>query len=652
MREFRVLTGGYSAVYGGVAGGIVTVVTRAGANQLQGSLFEFFRNDAMDARGFFDIEKPDFTRHQFGASLGGPIVANHTFFFAAVEGLHERLGLTRVTTVPSAQARAGLLPDPARPGSTIAVNPLMRPYINLFPLSNGRDFGDGLAEYAFGALQKSDEAFGQLRIDHQLTANINAFGRYTFDDASKDEPTAFPGLPIDWDSRYHFATAQVDQIVSQHLVNTVRLGFSRTFIGQTDAGSRTTSLSVIPGRPLPQLQIGGMPNYGTLTASTTTASQDVWSLADEVSLSRGRHLFKIGGLLERFHADQDYQFYWGGRYTFPSVQRFVQGLPSVVLISLPGSDSVRELASTQFASYVHDDFRLASNLTLNLGVRWEFSTEPTEGRGLLVALPDPLHDTAVTQGELFRNHKANIAPRLGFAWSPGGRTIVSSAVGRYFDINSLPYIAQLLNNPPAFHQVTIANPAFPNTQFGSILPSLSVPSYDWRTPEMWHYNASVEHDLGKNMVVGRGVCRVARDPSGTGRRREHAQSRDPGRWHPVLSRRRAAAQPELWRDPASGDRQPLLVQRADPDGTPPDERRAAVPGRVHALQDDRRSAGEPADRSPRQYHADVLLRSPQLRSRSRGFRPASQSAGERGVGSAVLPIGTRSGGRTSRPTGR
>ena len=493
VREFRVLTGGYSAVYGGVAGGVVSIVTRSGANSFQGSLFEFVRNDALDARAFFDAEKPDFSRHQFGGSFGGPIAVNRTFFFGAAEGLREHLGVTKVTTVPSIQARSGQL---------VAINPVMQPYLDLFPLPNGRDFGGGLAEYSFGGVQESRDAFAQLRVDHALKTTVNVFARYTFDEASKNEPTAYPGLPIDWDSRYQFVTIQGDHVLNQHFVNTVRFGFSRTAIGQTDAGPRTaSSLSVIPGRPLPQLQIGGMPNFGTLTASTTTADQDVWSIADELTVARGRHLIKAGGVLERYRAEQDYQFYWGGRYTFPSVQRFLQGTPSVVLIALPGSDSVRELRSVQFGSYLQDEVRVASNLTLNLGVRWEFSTEPTEGRDLLVGLPDPLHDTTLTIGTLFKNHKGNIAPRVGASWKVNGRTTVSGTVGRFYDINTLPYIAQLLNNPPYFHQVTIANPAFPNTQFGGVQPSLSMPSYDWRTPNMWHYSVAAERDLGRNVAA-------------------------------------------------------------------------------------------------------------------------------------------------------
>lgn len=505
FQEFRVLTGGYSAQYGGAAGGIVSIVSRSGANRPQASVFEFFRNDALDAREVFDTEKPDFTRHQFGVSLGGPLVKNRSFLFGAVEVLRERLGLTRVTTVPSVAARNGLLPDPAIPGATIAVNPSVRPYLDLFPLPNGQDFGDGLAEHTFGAVQDTRQTFVQVRLDQTISDSQHVFVRATTDNAVLHQPANYPGLPIDWDSANRFVTAQAGQVIGSRAVNTIRVGYSRTNIGQTDAGPRSASasLAVVPGRPMPQLVIGGMPNFGTLTAPTTRAIQNLWSIADEVAVTRGAHLLKAGASLDHYDAFSDYQFYFGGRYSFPNVQRFLQGRPSVLLVALPGSDSVRNLTSMQFGSFVQAELRLAPTMTLNLGVRWEFSTEPQEQDGRLVTLIDPLRDTTVTVGQLLQNHKTNIAPRAAFSWRPGdGRTVISSSAGRFFDVNTLPFIGQLLNNPPFFTQVTINNPSFPNPPFGAApVPSLSVPSFDWKTPEMVHYNASVEREVGWQSAV-------------------------------------------------------------------------------------------------------------------------------------------------------
>jgi hypothetical protein len=499
IREFRVLTGAAGAAFGGTAGGTVNVVTRAGSNRVHGTAFEFLRNDALDARNYFDVDKPDFSRHQFGGSLGGPLLRSRSFVFGAAEGLYERLGLTRVTTVPSLAARDGGLPDPLRGGASIAVSPVIRPYLDLFPMPNGPDLGDGLAQHSFAAVREADEFFGQVRVDHTFDDRHHAFVRYTGNAASKNEPSLYPQLSVDWTSRSHFVTAQAGQIVGPSLVHSIRFGFSRTDIAQTDLGPRSAdpSLAVISGRPIPQLVIGGMPNFGTLTASATAAKQDIFSLSNELTVSRGAHLWKLGATIDRYLATQDYQFFFGGRYTFPNVQRFLQARPSVLLIALPGADPVRTLATTQVGVYAQNEVHLAPALTLNLGVRWEFATVPTEAEGRLVALVDPLRDTDVTVGRLLETTRANVAPRAAMSWRPGqGATLVSAAAGRFFDINVLPYVAQTLNNPPYFDQVTLPNPAFPTNFNVDLPPSLSVPRYDWRTPQMWHYSLSIERDVG------------------------------------------------------------------------------------------------------------------------------------------------------------
>ena len=129
VQEFRVLTSNYSAEYGRVAGGVFLAVTKSGTNELHGSVFEFLRNDVLDARNFFDAEKPPFRRNQFGLTFGGPLARNRTFFFGSYEGLRERKGITRVSVVPDEAARQGILP-----GQTpIAVDPRSAPILDLYP---------------------------------------------------------------------------------------------------------------------------------------------------------------------------------------------------------------------------------------------------------------------------------------------------------------------------------------------------------------------------------------------------------------------------------------------------------------------------------------------------------------------------------------
>src|SRR6266508_6164739 len=179
--EFQVLTNAYSAEFGRSAGGIINAVTRSGANDYHGSLFEFHRNSALDARNFFDPPsrpKPDFRRNQFGAVLGGPLKKDRTFFFAAYEGLIERLGVTGITAVPDDDARRGILPG----GRTVTLHPAIPAYLDLlFPHANGRSLGGGAAEYLFTESQPTDEHFFQVRLDHRLSPASTLFVRATHD---------------------------------------------------------------------------------------------------------------------------------------------------------------------------------------------------------------------------------------------------------------------------------------------------------------------------------------------------------------------------------------------------------------------------------------------------------------------------------------
>src|SRR5215203_5170928 len=188
IREFRVEANAYSAEFGRNSGGQINVLTKSGTNRYSGSGFEFHRNDAMDARNYFDAgENPDFWRNQFGGTVGGPIAIDRAFFFVGYEGLIERLGRTISTVVPDDNARLGILPTGA-----VGVDPLVAPYLAAFPHANGPSLGQGLATYNFPFNQKLDQHFVQGRIDYNPSANNQFFGRYTLDDTSQFLPTDYP----------------------------------------------------------------------------------------------------------------------------------------------------------------------------------------------------------------------------------------------------------------------------------------------------------------------------------------------------------------------------------------------------------------------------------------------------------------------------
>src|SRR3989442_7441878 len=226
--EFQVLTNAYSAEFGRSAGGVINAVTRSGANALHGSGFEFYRNSALDAKNYFDPKDkpiPDFFRHQFGGVLGGPLRKDKTFYFAAIESLIERLGITGVTSVPDDNARAGSLP-----GRTVTLHPAVPAYLDLlFPRANGRSLGGGAAEYLFTQTQPTNEHFGQIRIDHRFIGGNSLFARYTFDDGkvARVPPTKPPITFTKEHSRNQYLTVEDQRLLASALLNTVKFGTNR-----------------------------------------------------------------------------------------------------------------------------------------------------------------------------------------------------------------------------------------------------------------------------------------------------------------------------------------------------------------------------------------------------------------------------------------
>src|SRR5262245_30570189 len=207
IREFRVEANAYGAEFGRNSGGQVNVVTKSGSNAFRGSLFEYHRNDALDARNYFDTgDKPDFQRNQFGFTLGGPLRRDRTFFFLGYEGLRERLGRTVQSVVPNLAARQGVLPDPVLPGATVTVpvSPAVQPYLDEYPLPNGEELGGGLAAFSFPFEQTIDQDYFQARVDQNLGATDQLFVRYTYDRAEQFLPTDFPQFPRTFVSRNQF----------------------------------------------------------------------------------------------------------------------------------------------------------------------------------------------------------------------------------------------------------------------------------------------------------------------------------------------------------------------------------------------------------------------------------------------------------------
>ena len=253
--EFRVITNSYSAEYGRFSGGVISGVTRSGTNEFHGSVFEFHRNSALDARNFFDrdtanpLERskpPGFKRNQFGFALGGPIKRDQTFFFGSMELLRERLTNSAVTIYPNEDAHNGFLPPitggppsgrltcGGAPLCDVGIDPLVQPYMDHYPTANGADVGGGAGEFFFSNPTVTDEDYFLIKVDHNFSDSDSFFARYTFDDSTRSRITETYIYGIEGFSRSQYLTLEHKKVFSPNVLNELRVAFNRSRVGDND----------------------------------------------------------------------------------------------------------------------------------------------------------------------------------------------------------------------------------------------------------------------------------------------------------------------------------------------------------------------------------------------------------------------------------
>jgi len=504
LQEFRVLTNSYSAAYGRSAGGVVSAITKSGSNQLHGSVFEFVRNSALDAKNYFDSANaaiPPFKRNQFGAEVDGPIFRDKTFFMASYEGLRQSLGVTSTAVVPDANAREGNLPGQA----PITVNPAVVPYLNLVPLPNGPGFSDGTGRYVSVASQKTSENFAAARIDHHFSPKTSVFARYTYDGAISSVPDNLNLSAGNAASRNQYLAVEATHIFSERLLNTSRFSFNKSLSQSFPTYQRAIdpSLSFLPGVPFGQISVTGVLSIGPSRFGPSFLNIKLFQFTDSVSYTRGRHSLSVGADHRFYHlpAQQVQSPY--GFYQFSSLANFLKGNPSSVELTLPRSQLERNWRQSMSAAYLQDEIRLSSRLTLNAGLRYERISEPDEEHGLLSNLRD-LHDSQATVGRLFVNpSNLNLAPRVGIAWDPfgDGKTSVRSGFGVFYSELWSDFYYNAGNRQPPFYTLgSVSNPVFPDA-FSLInsprfvLGRQDVVEYHPASPYVMHYNLSLQRQL-------------------------------------------------------------------------------------------------------------------------------------------------------------
>jgi Carboxypeptidase regulatory-like domain/TonB dependent receptor/TonB-dependent Receptor Plug Domain len=539
IKEFKVITHNAPAEYGRSMGGIINAVSNTGTNKIHGDLFEFLRNSALDAKNFFDSPTdpiPPFKRNQFGGVIGGPIHRDKIFYFANYEGLRERLGVTHFAQVPDDDARAGRIIDRVTGKvTTVTVNSAVVPYLNLIPRANGPATATpGVAILQFSNQQPTNVNYVTGRIDWNRTANDSIFARYTIDDSTKlrqDAPDHVLGLfAEDEGHRNQYITLQDTRIISSTKVNQLRFGFNRSTlqVNLINQANVPASLSFIPGQPFGHVSITGASPLGTVVNDPRAFFMNSYQPSDDFSVTHGNHAFKTGVFIERFQWNTSAFNRIGGDYSFASLSDFLTAKVKSAVVPFPGADPHRSIRATLFAGYFQDDWRVRRRLTLNLGLRYELTTVPTETHGQSSFLLSPLSTSLQIHAPFAGNHK-NFAPRVGFAWDVrgDGKTSVRGGFGIYYDQIVLNQFLNLFDRNPSpdlksgwlsvtlpITSVTPAVPAtFPNPpspaqiQAGcaakpsSCFSLQNVVFDNYKTPYLYQYSLEVQRQLAKNLVA-------------------------------------------------------------------------------------------------------------------------------------------------------
>ena len=461
IQEFSVLTSNYSAEYGRASGGVINAITKSGANEFHGDAYWFLRSKRLDARNYFDSTLPPFHRNQFGASGGGPIKKGKTFVFADYEGIRQNKSDTFSDTVPSAAARAGTLcsqPDGTCQTSTITVDPKVVPYLGFWPLPNVKDstgkivlIGNGdTGVFNTSGLERLTENYVTVRGDHHFSDKDSLAASWFYDRAPLSQPDPLGNSFTENFTLRQMFSVEETHIFSPRFVNTARAGFSRVRaliaapLSAINPLANDPSLGSFPGRNAPALTVPGLTTMlGSLGAvSTDKLTWNSFQFYDDAFFTLGTHSLKFGFAAEHMQNDELSGSGANGTFSFPSLAGFLLDQPATVTVDDPITKPIY-VRQTLFGAYLQDDWHWRPNFTLNIGVRYEPVTLPTEAHNSFAVLKTLTSPTETPVTNLWATNQTlhNFEPRVGFSWDPfrNDKTAVRGGFG-VFDVLPIPWV--------------------------------------------------------------------------------------------------------------------------------------------------------------------------------------------------------------------
>jgi hypothetical protein len=542
--------------YGRNAGAAVNIVTKSGTNALHGSAIEYFRNNALDARNYFNPTsnpKAQFHNNQFGGSLGGPIVKDKTFFFLNYEAQRERVGVVTLATVPTGSAADGSL------SPNDASNPVIQQLIALHPWPAPNLTGNSSANAS--VISPSYNRLDSMiaKIDHSFNTSNLLTGRYFFGDSSQSFPLALtasggqlPGFNTFTPTRVQLVSLSHVWTISGTQLNELRFGWNRfaeDFLPE-DRHFNPSSIGLITGngladQGLPIINVSGFAQLGTTSGDPRGRVDSNDQLIDNFSWKMNKHDFKFGFEYRRTSIRQYFDKYFRGKLSFSdtatatALENFLSGTldDGFGHTFQYAGNSLRHTAENNYGFYLQDSFRLTPRLTLNYGLRWDYFGVVSEKNNLFssatqfVAPNDPVNSTfTLTQvgqsglSRLYEPDYKNFAPRLSAAWDVNGRgkTVIRAAWGMFYDAFSQDTFLGHLPYPPFYDPGPAYNPVGP----AQIIPAINtsgviqsgVPVFDSpgcfnfecdsfvvdrriRTPYMENYNLNFQHQLSNKIAL-------------------------------------------------------------------------------------------------------------------------------------------------------
>ncbi len=552
ISEYRIMTNTFGAEYGLVMGSQTAIVTKSGTNKFHGDAFEYLRNSVLDARNYFDYlytlppsspgggrRVAPFKRNQFGGALGGPIQRDKTFFFATYEGFREVLdnppNVGVNPTIPAAchtpvvggvQIETNACDSKLKPGATESVPAAIQPLLALWPLPNVEP-GD---QFTYLSTERTREDYVQGRIDHTISSQDTLFGRYTLDNTNETYPKIFPLFDYGFVERQQYLTLAENHIFSPALLNLGRISVSRSrVVDATPSSSNPFTSSVtgpnyscVTGEPICPINISSIANFSDTTYSAINDTQGVISIDDDLFVTKGQHSLRFGTLINHYNQYANQGIGAKGSVSFSNLNTFLNGNYRSYVTYAPGFNSLKDMLFDTIGFYGTDEYHVLPRLTLNLGLRYEFATQPNEKNGRQSYFVDPPYSDNYTLGPMVGNptHR-DISPRVGFAWDVmgDGKTSLKGGFAILYDLANIGALFQLegLAMPPYAVSYTVTpSSVIPNfvTPKTLVLPFPVPPStgtlsgtaptsanYNYKSPHMLDYNLAIERQLPWDVLL-------------------------------------------------------------------------------------------------------------------------------------------------------